>query len=113
MAGALELLHRYQSGTPAAKAVLEAALDARRRGVARHFPKAFLTDVALDYLSGIGFPAAHGGERVLAALTPGHLPATVLGELLVQVQVAAQPNAARVPGRVLCCSPSHRSASSC
>lgn len=40
---------------------------------------------------------------MLAALTPGHLPATVVGELLAQVQVAAQPNAglARVPGRVL------------
>ncbi|MFF0572036.1 hypothetical protein ACFYT7_30970 [Streptomyces sp. NPDC004041] len=53
LAGAPELLHRYQSGTPAAKAVLEAAMDARRLGVALHLPQAFLTDAALDYLSDI------------------------------------------------------------
>ncbi|MGQ4464686.1 hypothetical protein ACN6LC_003797 [Streptomyces violaceoruber] len=53
LAGAPELLQRYQSGTPAAKAVLEAAMDARRLDVGLHLPQAFLTDAALDYLSDI------------------------------------------------------------
>ncbi|MFG2586502.1 hypothetical protein [Streptomyces malaysiensis] len=51
LAGAPELLHRYRQGTPAAQAVLNAAMDARRLGVSLYLPKAFLTDAAIDYLS--------------------------------------------------------------
>ncbi|MEU3344237.1 tetratricopeptide repeat protein [Streptomyces sp. NPDC006700] len=51
LAGAPELLHRYRHGTPAARAVLEAAMDARRLGVGLHLPQAFLIDAAPDYLS--------------------------------------------------------------
>ncbi|WP_328373754.1 helix-turn-helix domain-containing protein (plasmid) [Streptomyces sp. NBC_00445] len=51
LAGAPELLHRFQHGTPAARAVLEAAMDARRLGTGLHLPQAFLTDAAIDYLS--------------------------------------------------------------
>ncbi|WP_405827367.1 hypothetical protein [Streptomyces sp. NBC_00105] len=51
LAGAPELLNRYQHATPAAKALLEAAIDARRLGVGLHLPQAFLTDAARDYLS--------------------------------------------------------------
>ncbi|MEU7061472.1 ATP-binding protein, partial [Streptomyces sp. NPDC046197] len=51
LAGAPELLNRYQHASPAAKAVLEAAMDARRLGVGLHLPQAFLTDAATDYLS--------------------------------------------------------------
>ncbi|CAM5366972.1 tetratricopeptide repeat protein [Streptomyces abikoensis] len=51
LAGAPELLRRYQHGTPAVRAVLEAAMDARRLGVSLHLPHAFLVDAALDYLS--------------------------------------------------------------
>jgi hypothetical protein len=51
LAGAPELLRRYEHGTPAARAVLEAAMDARRLGVGLHLPQAFLTDAAIDYLS--------------------------------------------------------------
>ncbi|WP_406514486.1 hypothetical protein OG851_42880 (plasmid) [Streptomyces sp. NBC_00161] len=50
LAGAPELLHRYRHASPAAKAVLEAAMDARRLGVGLHLPQAFLTDAATDYL---------------------------------------------------------------
>ncbi|MFM9634066.1 helix-turn-helix domain-containing protein [Streptomyces galilaeus] len=50
LAGAPELLNRYQQASPAAKAVLEAAMDARRLGVGLHLPQAFLTDAATDYL---------------------------------------------------------------
>ncbi|MFE2326860.1 hypothetical protein ACFXD5_23545, partial [Streptomyces sp. NPDC059385] len=50
LAGAPELLHRYQHASPPAKAVLEAAMDARRLGVGPHLLQAFLTDAAIDYL---------------------------------------------------------------
>ncbi|KQW00038.1 hypothetical protein [Streptomyces sp. Root369] len=50
LAGAPQLLNRYQNASPAAKAVLEAAMDARRLGVGLHLPQAFLTDAAIDYL---------------------------------------------------------------
>ncbi|WP_042492509.1 helix-turn-helix domain-containing protein [Streptomyces avermitilis] len=50
LAGAPELLNRYQNASPAAKAVLEAAMDARRLGVGLHLSQAFLTDAATDYL---------------------------------------------------------------
>ncbi|MFD8043079.1 tetratricopeptide repeat protein, partial [Streptomyces chartreusis] len=52
LAGAPELLNRYHNPrTPAAKALLEAAMDARRLGVGLHLPQTFLTDAATDYLS--------------------------------------------------------------
>ncbi|MFB7248310.1 hypothetical protein ACFCYX_38355 [Streptomyces populi] len=51
LAGAPELLARYQSASPPARALLEAAMDARRLGVGLHLPQAFLTDAATDYLS--------------------------------------------------------------
>ncbi|MFF4038425.1 hypothetical protein [Streptomyces sp. NPDC001816] len=51
LAGAPELVHRYEHGTPAARAVLEAAMDARRLGVGIHLQQAFLTDAAIDYLT--------------------------------------------------------------
>ncbi|UXY32091.1 helix-turn-helix domain-containing protein [Streptomyces sp. HUAS TT20] len=51
LAGAPELLHRYECGTPASRALLQAAMDARRLGVGLHLPHTFLTDAATDYLS--------------------------------------------------------------
>ncbi|MDX3643938.1 helix-turn-helix transcriptional regulator, partial [Streptomyces sp. MB09-02B] len=51
LAGAPELLNCYQYATPPARALLEAAMDARRLGVGLHLPQAFLTDAARDYLS--------------------------------------------------------------
>ncbi|MFD5321415.1 tetratricopeptide repeat protein [Streptomyces sp. NPDC127098] len=51
LAGAPELVRRYEQGTPAARAVLEAAMDARRLGMGLHLPQVFLIDAAIDYLS--------------------------------------------------------------
>ncbi|MFC9812185.1 helix-turn-helix domain-containing protein [Streptomyces virginiae] len=51
LAGAPALLNRYRQATPAAAAVLEGAMDARRLGVGLHLPQAFLTDAAADYLT--------------------------------------------------------------
>ncbi|MFJ8697456.1 helix-turn-helix domain-containing protein, partial [Streptomyces roseolilacinus] len=50
LAGGPALLERYQTGSPAARALLEAAMDARRLGVDLYLPQAFLTDAAPDYL---------------------------------------------------------------
>ncbi|MEU3887162.1 hypothetical protein [Streptomyces sp. NPDC029041] len=55
LAGAPELLHRYANATAAAKAVLNAAMDARRLGAKVHLPQAFLIDAAVDYLSDQAF----------------------------------------------------------
>ncbi|MFD5633671.1 tetratricopeptide repeat protein [Streptomyces sp. NPDC127077] len=51
LAGAPELLRRYERATPAARAVLEAAMDARRLGVGPYLPYAFLAGAASDYLT--------------------------------------------------------------
>ncbi|MFF8958709.1 tetratricopeptide repeat protein [Streptomyces sp. NPDC014894] len=51
LAGAPELLRRYEHGTPPARALLEAAMDARRLGADIYLPYAFLRDAAIDYLS--------------------------------------------------------------
>lgn len=51
LAGAPELLRRYHHGTPAARALLQAAMDARRLGIGLNIPQAFLTDAAADYLA--------------------------------------------------------------
>ncbi|MEU0622419.1 hypothetical protein ABZ329_16420 [Streptomyces rubiginosohelvolus] len=50
LAGAPMLLKRYENGSPTARALLEAAMDARRLGFGLHMPQAFLTDAALDYV---------------------------------------------------------------
>ncbi|MDQ0956540.1 TPR repeat protein/transcriptional regulator with XRE-family HTH domain [Streptomyces sp. B4I13] len=51
LAGAPQLLARYESGSPAARALLEAAMDARRLGVGLHLPHAFLINAATDYFT--------------------------------------------------------------
>ncbi|WP_052457490.1 helix-turn-helix domain-containing protein [Streptomyces sp. AcH 505] len=51
LAGAPELLKRYERATPVARAVLKAAMDARRLGVGLHLPQAFLTAATADYLT--------------------------------------------------------------
>lgn len=51
LAGAPELVRRYQHGTPSVRALLEVAMDARRLGVSLNLPQAFLTDAAADYLA--------------------------------------------------------------
>ena len=55
LAGAPELLRRYEDGPPGVKAVLHAAMDARRLGVGLHLPKVFLTEAATDYLAGADY----------------------------------------------------------
>ncbi len=51
LAGAPQLRDRYEQGSPAARALLEAAMDACRLGVGLHLPGNFLIDAATDYFS--------------------------------------------------------------
>ncbi|WP_180303585.1 helix-turn-helix domain-containing protein [Streptomyces sp. JV178] len=51
LAGAPELLRRLLQGSAVARALLEAAMDARRLGAGLHLPPTFLTRAALGYLS--------------------------------------------------------------
>ncbi|WP_405015640.1 hypothetical protein [Kitasatospora sp. NBC_01539] len=51
LAGAPELLRRYEHGSPPVRALLEAAMDARRLGVGLHLRQDFLVVAAADYLA--------------------------------------------------------------
>ncbi|SED02209.1 hypothetical protein SAMN04490356_6543 [Streptomyces melanosporofaciens] len=51
LAGAPELLHRYKTAAPPARALLHAAMDARRLGAGLHLPQAFLEHAAADYFT--------------------------------------------------------------
>lgn len=51
LAGAPELLHRYETASPPARALLNVAMDARRLGAAHHLPLTFLKQAAADYLT--------------------------------------------------------------
>ncbi|MFF8975080.1 tetratricopeptide repeat protein [Streptomyces sp. NPDC014995] len=50
LAGAPELLRRYTSAAPPSRALLEAAMDARRLGVGLHLSRDFLSNAAVGYL---------------------------------------------------------------
>ena len=49
LAGAPELMHRYRIASPAARALLQAAVDARRLGTGLHLPADFLAHAAEGY----------------------------------------------------------------
>ena len=51
LAGAPELLARYRNAPPAARALIEAAMDARRLGMGAGLPRAFLEAAAPGYLT--------------------------------------------------------------
>ncbi len=71
LAGGQYLLQRYAAGAVAARAVLEAAADARRAGMPRMLPPGFLAAAAQDYLPDAEYdllaPSARGSwvERVI------------------------------------------------
>ncbi|MFJ8507597.1 helix-turn-helix domain-containing protein [Streptomyces avermitilis] len=51
LAGAPELVRRYETTSPPARALLRAAMDARRLDVGLHLPLKFLEHAAADYLT--------------------------------------------------------------
>jgi hypothetical protein len=60
LAGVPELLRRYRTATPGARAVLEAAVDARRLGHPVHLPACLLRRAAPGYLSEVDGIALEG-----------------------------------------------------
>jgi hypothetical protein len=51
LAGVPELLARYRNALPAARALIHAAMDARRLGTGAGLPQAFLEAAAPEYLT--------------------------------------------------------------
>ncbi|MEU9417460.1 helix-turn-helix transcriptional regulator [Streptomyces sp. NPDC048272] len=93
LAGAPELLNRYRHATPAAAAVLEVAMDARRLDVGLHLPQAFLADAAADYLNDADFDqlADDWAEQAFAELAaPVHGKQAPLRRRLPRFQLAGQ-----------------------
>ncbi|MER6108741.1 tetratricopeptide repeat protein [Streptomyces hirsutus] len=75
LAGAPELLHRYETAAPPVRALLQAAMDARRLGVGLHLPLIFLEQAAADYLTEDEYSTLSDNwlEQALAdASTPVH-----------------------------------------
>ncbi|MEU0390026.1 helix-turn-helix domain-containing protein [Streptomyces chartreusis] len=71
LAGAPQLVSRYTTVTPAARAVLEAAMDACRLGISNPLPHSFLIDAAVDYLSDTAYEMLTDdwAEQAIAELT--------------------------------------------
>ncbi|MFE6751054.1 hypothetical protein ACFVGM_34755 [Kitasatospora purpeofusca] len=71
LAGAPELLRRFEHGTPRTRALLKAAMDARRLGVGLHQPQDFLVTAATGYLDDHEWEElpADWGEAALADTT--------------------------------------------
>ncbi|MEW2524205.1 helix-turn-helix domain-containing protein [Streptomyces sp. NPDC047071] len=75
LAGGPELLRRYTASTPAARAVLDAAIDARRYGAGAALPPSFLTEAATGYLTDSEYDGLTGDWAVGAlaeATAPVH-----------------------------------------
>ena len=70
LAGAPALLDRYEHGTPAARALLQAAMDARRLGAGLLLPQAFLADAALDS----GLSPSETKRQIDSGLSHGRRP---------------------------------------
>jgi TPR repeat protein len=68
MAGAPELVRRYEIASPPARALLQAAMDARRLDVGLHLSLTFLEHAATDYLTSDEYDALDDNwlERALA-----------------------------------------------
>jgi len=67
LAGVPELIARYRNAPPAAKALIHAAMDARRLGMRPGLPQAFLNAAAPGYLTGAEWDAL-GGDWLEQAL---------------------------------------------
>lgn len=75
LAGGPELLRRYDTSTPAARALLDAAIDARRYGAGAALPLPFLTEAAAGYLTDSEYDSLTGDWAVGAlaeATAPVH-----------------------------------------
>jgi hypothetical protein len=95
LAGAPDLLNRYRNAPPAVRALIDAAMDARRLGMGPVLPRSFLEMAAPGYLTGADRDLLAGDwlERALkdtaksrkgvrgplAPILPGHAPGVSAG----------------------------------
>ncbi|MFB7032532.1 tetratricopeptide repeat protein, partial [Streptomyces sp. NPDC056295] len=94
LAGAPVLLNRYERGTPAMRAVLQAAMDATRLGAGPLLPTAFLAEAAVDYIDEDEF---HRLEPGWAAEALAELAREVHGKQAALRRAGARPER-RPPG---------------
>jgi TPR repeat protein/transcriptional regulator with XRE-family HTH domain len=97
LAGAPELLRRYETTSAPARALLHAAMDARRLGIGLHLPLEFLADAASGYLHPFDEVAEEDWlEKALALLAePVHGNFAALRR--IRPRPAYQPPAANSP----------------
>ena len=95
LAGAPALSDYYDHAPPAARALLDAAIDARRLGMSIDLPRAFLRDAAPGYLTGAQW-AAIGGKWewhfAVALDDTARESKGVLGPLIPVIPLPASPS---------------------
>jgi hypothetical protein len=74
LAGAPELVSRYETAPPAERALLDAAVDARRLGMGTALPLSFLAGAAPGYIADADWDAL-GGDWLEEALDAARAPA--------------------------------------
>lgn len=94
LAGVPFLLDRYRVASPAARALVHAAMDARRLGAGQHLPRAFLAEAAPGYLTdtertGTGDTWLHSALEYLTA------PCKGIPGILTPVAAVPDPNRRR------------------
>ena len=93
LAGAPELLARYRNAPPAAAAVIEAAMDARRLGMGPELLQAFLEAAAPGYLADLEWDAL-GEDWLEQALAYAAVPCKGARGPLTRIRPPARPGPA-------------------
>ncbi|MGY4907727.1 transcriptional regulator [Streptomyces sp. 900116325] len=108
LAGAPELMHRYEAGTLPARALLHAAMDAARLGAGVHLPRQFLEHATTGYLTDDEYDALDNDWLKQAFAETGN---PVHGDLAPLRRVrarAAHPAPGGVPSATVPAVPSYR-----
>ena len=97
LAGAPELLARYRNAPPAAKALIHAAMDARRLGMGIGLPQAFLAAAAPGYLTDSEWDAL-GEDWLEQALAYTAVPCKGVPGPLIRIRPRPMRSRAPKPG---------------
>ena len=97
LAGAPELLARYRNAPPAARALIHAAMDARRLGMRTGLPQAFLAAAAPGYLTDTGWDAL-GEDWLEQALAYTAVPCKGVRGPLTRIRPRPASSRATSPG---------------
>ena len=97
LAGAPELLDRYHNAPPAARALIDAAMDARRLGMRPALPRAFLEAAAPGYLTDTDWDLLPG-DWLEQALDYTAKPAKGVRGPLTPIRPRPAPGAPASPG---------------